>query len=154
MIGPLSANQLFSHPLIFNIPCSLGYNMRKLAFRSPQGIYFTVHYQILGNQDGQPTVQCLIRLHICSHMFICGRATFSYSAVQPPPWSFGYNMRKLAFRSPWGNYFTVHYQILGNRDKNLRLASQQYRAWSDCTYVQAGLALHWCQRLIIFVPAG
>ena len=32
-----------------------------------------------------------------------------------------------------------------------RLANQQYRAWSDCTLdVQAGLALHWRQRLITF----
>ena len=27
---------------------------------------------------------------------------------------------------------------------------QQYRAWSDCTDVQAGLALHWWQRLLTF----
>ena len=30
----------------------------------------------------------------------------------------------------------------------LKLVSQQYRAWSDCTEVQAGLALYWWQRLI------
>ena len=39
-----------------------------------------------------------------------GRATFSYSAVQPLfninfPWSLDY-IRKLAFGSSWGNYFT------------------------------------------------
>ena len=26
----------------------------------------------------------------------------------------------------------VHYQIWGNQDENLKLASQQSRAWSDC----------------------
>ena len=30
------------------------------------------------------------------------------------------------------------------------LVSQQYRAWSDCTVVQAGQALYWWQRLITF----
>ena len=30
------------------------------------------------------------------------------------------------------------------------LVSQQYRAWSDCTDVQTGLALYWWQRLISF----
>ena len=39
-----------------------------------------------------------------------GRATFRFSAFQPPfdinfPWSLGY-IRKLVFGSPWGNYFT------------------------------------------------
>ena len=32
----------------------------------------------------------------------------------------------------------------------LPLVSQQYRAWLDCTDVQAGLALCWWQRLILF----
>ena len=30
------------------------------------------------------------------------------------------------------------------------MVSQQYRASSDCMYVQTGLALYWCQRLITF----
>ena len=30
------------------------------------------------------------------------------------------------------------------------MISQQYRAWSDCTDVQANLALYWWQRLISF----
>ena len=38
----------------------------------------------------------------------------------------------------------------GYQDENLKMVSQQYRAWSDCTAVQAGLALYWWQRLIIF----
>ena len=42
----------------------------------------------------------------------------------------------------------VHYHIWENQDKNLKLASQQYRAWSVCMDVQAGLALYWWQRLI------
>ena len=28
------------------------------------------------------------------------------------------------------------------------MVSEQYRAWSDCTEMQAGLALYWWQRLI------
>ena len=34
-----------------------------------------------------------------------------------------------------------------------KLVSQQYRAWSDCTHVQAGLALYWWQRLITFASS-
>ena len=34
--------------------------------------------------------------------------------------------------------------------ENLKLASQQCRAWSDCMDVQAGLTLYWWRRLIIF----
>ena len=37
----------------------------------------------------------------------------------------------------------AHYQFV-----EIKLASQKCRAWSDCTDVQAGLALHWWQRLI------
>ena len=54
----------------------------------------------------------------------------------------------------WNNssYFfgTVHYHIKGYQDENLKLVSQQYRASSDCTDVQAGLALFWWQSLITF----
>ena len=32
----------------------------------------------------------------------------------------------------------------------LKFVSQQYRAWSDCTDVEAGLALYWSLRLITF----
>ena len=45
---------------------------------------------------------------------------------------------------------TIHYQFQGYHDENLKLASHQYRAWSDCTDVHAGLALYWWQKLIIF----
>ena len=34
--------------------------------------------------------------------------------------------------------------------KNLKLVDQQYRAWSECTDVQASQALYWWQRLIAF----
>ena len=34
------------------------------------------------------------------------------------------------------------------KNENLKFASQQYRTWSDCMDVQAGLALYWCWRLI------
>ena len=46
----------------------------------------------------------------------------------------------------WNNPFyifgTVHYHFLGYQDENVKLISQQYRAWSDCTDVHAGLALY------------
>ena len=40
--------------------------------------------------------------------------------------------------------------VLMTRNENLKLVSQQYRAWSDCMDVQAGLALYWWQKLITF----
>ena len=40
--------------------------------------------------------------------------------------------------------------IYGDIKMSLILASQQYRAWSDCTDVQTGLALYWWQSLITF----
>ena len=43
LIGPLSAIQPFSHPLTFNFPWSLGF-IRKLAFGSPWGNYFTTGF--------------------------------------------------------------------------------------------------------------
>ena len=36
---------------------------------------------------------------------------------------------------------TVHYHFYVYQDENFMLVSQQYTAWSDCTNVQAGLAL-------------
>ena len=36
----------------------------------------------------------------------------------------------------------------GYQDETLKLGSQQYRAWSDSTDMQAGLTLYWWQRLI------
>ena len=38
----------------------------------------------------------------------------------------------------------------GYQGESLKLVSQQNRAWSDCTDVQAGLALFWWPRLITF----
>ena len=43
---------------------------------------------------------------------------------------------------------TLHNHFLGYQDE--KLVSHQYRAWSDCMDVQAGLALCWWQRLITF----
>ena len=43
---------------------------------------------------------------------------------------------------------TVHYHFQGYQDDNIKLVSQEYRAWSDCMNVQAGLALYWWKRLI------
>ena len=37
----------------------------------------------------------------------------------------------------------------GNQDESLKLVSQQYRAWSECTEVLAGLVLYWWQRLLV-----
>ena len=45
---------------------------------------------------------------------------------------------------------TVHYHFWGYQVENLKMVSQQYRAWTDCTNVPAGLALYWWQRLITF----
>ena len=45
---------------------------------------------------------------------------------------------------------TFQYQIWRYHYEHLKLDSQQYRAWSDCMGVQAGLALYWYQRLNIF----
>ena len=50
-----------------------------------------------------------------------------------------------------GKIQLVHYHLKGYQAGNLNLVSQQYTAWPDCTDVQAGLAIYWWQRLIIFV---
>ena len=50
---------------------------------------------------------------------------------------------------------TVHYQFWGYWDENLKLATQNYRAWSACMNVQAGLGIYWWQELsLLLVPAG
>jgi hypothetical protein len=43
-------------------------------------------------------------------------------------------------------YRRVRYQTT----KIVALSYQKYRAWSDCTDVQVGLALNWWQRFITF----
>ena len=43
---------------------------------------------------------------------------------------------------------TIHYQFWGYQDENFKIGSQQYRDWSDCTDVEAGLALYWWQKLM------
>ena len=40
-----------------------------------------------------------------------------------------------------------HYHFWGYQDENLKLASQQYRAWFNCMDMQIGLVLYWWQRL-------
>ena len=40
---------------------------------------------------------------------------------------------------------TAQYQF-----RDIKMVSQQYRAWSDCMDVKASLALYWWQRLITF----
>ena len=49
----------------------------------------------------------------------------------------------LRWINPPSVFGTVHYHFKGYQDGNLKLVSQQYRAWSDCTD-----ALYWWQRLI------
>ena len=54
----------------------------------------------------------------------------------------------------WNNLSCIFWHsplsFWGYQDENFQLVSQQYRAWSDCTDVQSGLALYWWQRLITF----
>jgi hypothetical protein len=40
---------------------------------------------------------------------------------------------------------TIRSIFLGYQNENLKLISQQYRAWSDCIDVQGSLALYWWQ---------
>ena len=61
-----------------------------------------------------------------------------------------YHAEFLKWNNPSYNFGTVHHQFYGFQDENLKMVCQQYRAWSDCTDVQAGLALYWWQRLITF----
>ena len=48
-------------------------------------------------------------------------------------------IRKLARANSDSIYETLNYY---NKDENLKLVSQQYRAWPDCKDVQAGFALY------------
>ena len=76
---------------------------------------------------------CVLRTHlklrykVKSYQFWDG----SYSAFQPPfdpfnfPWSLGY-IRKLAFGSPWGNYFTPGFVCSQHTaPRNIKLAQTQ-----------------------------
>ena len=58
-----------------------------------------------------------------------------------------YHVEFLQRNNPPYIFGSVHYHFKRYQNKNLKLVSQQYRAWSDCTDVQAGLALYWWQRL-------
>ena len=55
----------------------------------------------------------------------------------------------LKWHNPSSIFGIVHYHFKGYQDGNMKMVSQQYRAWSDCTDVQVGLALYWWQRLLI-----
>ena len=61
-----------------------------------------------------------------------------------------YHIKFLKWNNPSYLFGTVHYHFKGYQDENLKLDSQQYRAWSDCMDVQAGLAQYCWQRLITF----
>ena len=54
-----------------------------------------------------------------------------------------YHVEFLKLNNPPSIFGTVYYHFKGNQDENLKLISQQYRAWSD-------LALYWWQRSITF----
>ena len=53
-----------------------------------------------------------------------------------------YHAEFLKWNSPPSIFGTVYYHFKGYQNENLKLVSQQYRAWSNCTDVQAGLALY------------
>ena len=57
----------------------------------------------------------------------------------------------LKWNNPPSIFGPIHYHFKGYPDENLKLVSQQYRAWSDCMDVQTGLALYWWQKLITFI---
>ena len=61
-----------------------------------------------------------------------------------------YHVKFLKWNNPSYIYGTFWYNFKVYQDEILKLVSQQIRAWSDYTDVQAGLALYWWQRLIIF----
>ena len=61
-----------------------------------------------------------------------------------------YHAEFLKWNNPSDIFGTVHYHFQGYEDENLKLVSQQYRAWSDWTDVQAGLALYWWQGPLTF----
>ena len=61
-----------------------------------------------------------------------------------------YHAKFLKWNNPSNIFGTVHYHFYGYQDENLKLVSRQYRAWLECTDVQAGLALYCWQRLITF----
>ena len=52
--------------------------------------------------------------------------------------------------NPPSIFATLQYHIQGYQDVHLKLDRQQYKAWSDCMDVQAGMALYWWQMLITF----
>ena len=56
----------------------------------------------------------------------------------------------LKWNNPLSNFGTVHYHFQGYEVDNLKMVSQLYRAWSDCTDEQAGLTLYLWERLITF----
>ena len=59
-----------------------------------------------------------------------------------------YHAELLKWNNPPYIFGTIHYHFNGYQNENLKLVSHQYRAWSDCTDVQPGLALYWWQRQI------
>ena len=71
-----------------------------------------------------------------------GRASFSYLAIQPPidinfPWSLGF-IRKLAFGSCWGNYFTPGFVCSQHKGvqkyqtyTDIALSGYQFTFWSS-----------------------
>ena len=60
-----------------------------------------------------------------------------------------YHAKFLKWNNPPSIFGTLHYHY---RDENL--VSQQYRAWSDCTEVQAGWLYTGAKDYSLFVLAG
>ena len=52
-----------------------------------------------------------------------------------------YHAKFLKLNNPPHIFGTILLSFYGYQDENFKLVSQQYRAWSDCTDVQADLAL-------------
>ena len=86
----------------------------RVVFNFEWSLYrnFTVYYSLISLSFKTLFIIIFYSSTLCLKLKVTrfGRATFSYSAVQPSidinlTWWLGY-IRKLAFGSPWGNYFT------------------------------------------------
>ena len=85
-----------------------------------------------------------------AHMYFV-KTTILCFRYEVTKWNFNpYHAEFLKWNNPSYIFDTVHYQFKGYQDESLKMVSQQYRARSDCTDVQAGLALYCWQRLITF----
>ena len=82
------------------------------------------------------TALSFIVLHKYIKLPVFGRTTFSYSAIHPSfdinfPWSLGY-IRKLALRTPWGNYFSP--VLCAANIRHLGMSNLQDTVLSGCQF--------------------